>query len=68
MICNSLITQPKECYSFIKNKTSPQDLDKTDDLWLTVFFIVLLMTLGLLVALFVYTRLIKKEVNQQMSM
>lgn len=33
-----------------------------------MFFIVLLMTLGFLVALFVYTRLIKKEVNQQMSM
>lgn len=26
------------------------------------------MTLGFLVALFIYTRLIKKEVNQQMSM
>lgn len=68
MICNSLLAQPKECYSFIKNKDSSKIIDNTGDLWFTVLFILFLMTLGFLVALLVYTRLIKKEVNQQMSM
>jgi len=42
-------------------------VDKSDDLWLTVILIVVLMTLGFIVALVVYSKLIKREVNQQMS-
>jgi hypothetical protein len=42
-------------------------VDKSDDLWLNVFLIVLLMTLGFIVALVAYSKLIKREMNQQMS-
>jgi predicted histidine transporter YuiF (NhaC family) len=67
MICSSLINQPKECFSYNKNKNSQQTTNKGDDLWLTVLLIILLMLVGFLTALFVYTKLIKREVNQQMS-
>jgi hypothetical protein len=59
MLCNSLISQPKECYTFIKNKEVPKIKDESQDLWLTILFIVLLMIAGFIVALMVYTRLIK---------
>lgn len=36
-------------------------------MWKTVLLILLLMTVGFVVALLVYTKLIKKEVNQQLS-
>ena len=68
MICESLETPPKECNTFLKNdrKTTFRD-DESKGIWKTVLLILVFMAIAFLVALFAYTRLIKKEVNQQMS-
>ncbi len=68
MICSSLISQPKECVQFMRNQSfSDETLDVEENLWLTVALIVLLMTVGFVLALVVYSRVIKKEMGQKMS-
>lgn len=68
MICSSLISQPKECIQFMRNQPfSDETLDVEENLWLTVAMIVLLMTVGFVLALVVYSRVIKKEMGQKMS-
>ncbi len=68
MMCSSLISQPKECIQFMRNQSfSDERLDVEDNLWLTVATIVLLMSVGFVLALVVYSRVIKKEMGQKMS-
>ncbi len=66
-ICNSLIDPPSECIKFIKQNHEINTKDEGEGMWKTVLLILLLMTVGFVVALLVYTKLIKKEVNQQLS-
>lgn len=67
MICESLIDPPKECITFIKNKDQISTIDESTGLWKTVLLTLFFMTLGFIVALFVYTKIIRKEVDQQLS-
>ena len=68
MICQSLEDPPRECHSFIKSdRKESYGPDDSSGLWITVLQILTFMLITFLLALFVYTRLIKKEINQQMS-
>jgi hypothetical protein len=67
MICESLIDPPKECITFINNKDQVLTVDESSGLWKTVLLTLFFMTLGFLAALFIYTRIIRKEVDQQLS-
>lgn len=67
MICDSLIDPPKECITFIQNKDQISTVDESSGLWKTVLLTLVFMTIGFLVALFVYTKIIRKEVDQQLS-
>lgn len=67
-ICDSLLDPPDKCISFIKENHEEDFRDETGGLWKTILVILVVMTLGFLVALFVYTKVIKREVNQQMSL
>lgn len=67
MICQSLLKQPKECYTFVKNTDTIDVNDESSNIWPTVMMIIALMTAGFLITLMIYTKLIKKEVNQQLS-
>ena len=67
MICDSLINPPKECITFIKNNNQIDTNDGSSGLWKTVLLTLLFMTLGFLVALFIYTKIIRREVDQQLS-
>lgn len=60
MICDSLIRPPKECITFIKNKGEIDTGDESSSLWKTILWTLVLMTLGFLVALFIYTKIIRK--------
>jgi ABC-type arginine/histidine transport system permease subunit len=68
MICDSLISPPKECITFIKNTHQIDTRDESEGIWKTILLILVVMTVGFVLALFVYTRLIRKEVNQQLSL
>jgi hypothetical protein len=67
MICDSLINPPKECITFIKNNNQIDTNGTSSGLWTTIFWTVLLLTLGFIVALIVYTKFLRKEVDQQLS-
>ena len=68
MICESLNTPPKQCNTFLKNdRKTTFGKDESKGVWKTVLLILVFMAIAFLVALFAYTRLIKREVNQQMS-
>ena len=66
-ICDSLIEPPSECVSFIKENHEDYYIDRTGSLWGTVFVILLVMTAIFLLALFIYTKIMKREMNQQLS-
>ncbi len=65
-ICNSLLNPPTQCIQFIK-QNHEVNVSEEGGVVGRVFLILGLMTLGFVLALWVYTRLIKKEVNQQLS-
>lgn len=65
-ICNSLLDPPTQCIQFIKHNHEV-DVREESSVVGKVFLILGLMTLGFLLALWIYTRVIKKEVNQQLS-
>ena len=67
MICDSLLDPPKECITFIKNKDQISTVDESSGLWKTVLLTLLFMTVGFLAALFIYTKVIRREVDQQLS-
>lgn len=67
MICESLLDPPKECITFIKNKDQVLTVDESTGLWKTILLTLFFMTLGFIVALCIYTRVIRKEVDQQLS-
>jgi hypothetical protein len=67
MICDSLLDAPAECITFGKNSSHVDVKDESSGIWKTVLLTLVFMTLGFLVALFVYTRIIRKEVDQQLS-
>lgn len=67
MICDSLLSPPKECITLIKNKDQISTNDESSGLWKTVLLVLLFMTVGFLVALFIYTKTVRKEVDQQLS-
>lgn len=67
MICDSLIDPPKECITFIQNKDQISTVDESSGLWKTVLLTLVFMTIGFLLALFIYTKIIRKEVDQQLS-
>jgi hypothetical protein len=46
---------------------SEETIDQKENVWMTVGGIILLMTLGFLLALVVHSRIIKKEMGQKMS-
>lgn len=52
---------------FIKQNHEIDTRDESEGMWKSILMILALMTLGFLVALFVYTKIIKREVNQQLS-
>lgn len=66
-ICNSLISPPQSCTKFIKQIHQTRVQEEGDNTWKTILIVLLVMTGGFLVALFVYTRIIRREVNQQLS-
>ena len=68
MICDSLIKPPKECITFIKNSSQIDTNDQTGGIWKNILIALLVMTVGFFIALFVYTRIIRKEVDQQLSL
>lgn len=41
--------------------------DEDSSIWKVIAIILALMALGFLIALFLYTRIVRKEVNQQLS-
>jgi len=63
-ICDSLINPPTECIAISKNN----EVDKGSNIFITILIILLVMTAGFFIALFIYTRIIRKEVNQQLSL
>lgn len=69
MICSSLESPPKECHSFQKSDhTETFGEDKSTGIWKTVFLIICAMLVLFFVVLFVYNRLIRSEMNPQLSM
>ena len=68
MVCQSLQSPPRQCHSFLKSdRKESYGPDDTNGLWMTVLQIIAFMLVTFLLALFVYTKLIKREINQQMS-
>ena len=67
MICDSLLKPPKQCLTFSKSDPVVSVEDSTS-VWLTVLITLGAMTVGFVVALLVYTKIIRKEVDQQLSL
>ena len=67
MICDSLLTPPKECITFIKSRELVKTSDDNEGVWKTVLLTLFIMTFGFIVALLVYTRIIRREVDTQLS-
>lgn len=69
MICGSLESPPKECHSFLKkDKKETFGDDVTSGLWSTILLIVGSMILIFLIAMCTYTQVIRRQMNQEMSM
>ena len=68
MICKSLESPPRECHSFLKNdRKETFGPDDRSGLFMVIVKILALMLVTFLLALLIYTRIIKREINQQMS-
>jgi hypothetical protein len=63
-ICDSLIDPPSGCSALSKNN----EVDQSSSIVGTILIILLVMTIGFFIALFIYTRIIRREVNQQLSL
>ena len=59
-ICDSLIEPPSRCFGVY--------VEEGGSAWGTILLILLIMTVGFLLALFVYTKVIRREMNQQLSL
>ena len=66
MICDSLLEPPKECLTFVKSDPVINIQDKTN-VWFTIFVVLSAMTIGFLIGLYIYTKIVRKEVDQQLS-
>ena len=67
MICNSLNKPSTYCHTLKIQENNTETTDDYGDLWKNILLIIAIMVLFLIAAIFLYTRIIRKEINRQMS-